>query len=84
MKGILKRAAAVALALALAVALLASCSGSRTLLTVDGAAVTEEIMNYYVYISTSIASTHNCFHYIIVIIEISHFLYKYCMTIIYL
>ncbi len=59
MKGILKRAAAVALALALAVALLASCSGSRTLLTVDGAAVTEEIMNYYVYISTSMLELYN-------------------------
>lgn len=59
MKGILRRAAAVALVLTLAAALLASCSGSRTLLTVDGEAVTEEIMNYYVYISTSMLELYN-------------------------
>ena len=59
MKGILKRAAAIAVMLVLAVSLLASCSGSRTLLTVDGIAVTEEVMNYYVYISTSMLELYN-------------------------
>ena len=59
MKGILKRAAAIALVLVMAAAMLASCSGSRTLLTVDGSAVTEEIMNYYVYISTSMLELYN-------------------------
>lgn len=59
MKGILKRAAAIVLLAAMAAALLTSCSGSRTLLTVDGAPVTEEIMNYYAYISTSMLELYN-------------------------
>ncbi|MBR5742888.1 MAG: hypothetical protein IKX85_03720, partial [Clostridia bacterium] len=59
MKGILKRAAAIVLLAAMAAALLTSCSGSRTLLTVDGEPVTEEIMNYYAYISTSMLELYN-------------------------
>jgi len=43
----------LALALVMLVSCFASCSGSTSLLTVDGNVITEDIMNYYVYISTS-------------------------------
>lgn len=52
MKKYLKPILSLVLALVLAVSC-CSCGGSATLMTVDGTIITEEIMNYYVYISTS-------------------------------
>ncbi|MBR5868197.1 MAG: peptidylprolyl isomerase [Clostridia bacterium] len=52
MKKYLKPILALILALVLAVSC-CSCGSSTTLLTVDGNIITEEIMNYYAYISTS-------------------------------
>jgi len=53
MKRLLLKLIPLTLALAVLVSCFTACSGSTTLLTVDGNAITEEIMNYYAYISTS-------------------------------
>ena len=52
MKKYIKPILSLLLALVLAVSC-CSCGSSSTLLTVDGNIITEEIMNYYVYVSTS-------------------------------
>ena len=59
MKTLLKKCAALVLLAALAVTLFTSCSGSQTLMTVDGNTITGEIMNYYAYISTSMLELYN-------------------------
>ena len=59
MKHSFGKATALLLLFCMLFALLASCSGSQTLLTVDGSAVTTEIMNYYAYISTSMLELYN-------------------------
>lgn len=59
MKKLLKKGVALLLVAAALIACFCSCSGSQSLMTVDGSTITGEIMNYYAYISTSMLELYN-------------------------
>lgn len=59
MKTLLAKAAAFTLLAAMLLTCFCSCSGSQTLMTIDGNTITGEIMNYYAYISTSMLELYN-------------------------